>query len=197
MGHVASGRIRRAALAEDLLAVPCFDVRTECAAAIDCQVQHTASMVSACGFRSRCAQVPEVRRVPCGSNHESGYCGRLTARNPNLREMSPSWRGIGGITLFRVPQLPRLDEREIGQRKFHVSSHEPRRLAKLPAEIAAGNQTTTLRHYFVFITYTPSHTPFGAFSENSIARSRNTFDGPSSGKSARMSTNFAAASLQF
>src|SRR5579862_4315458 len=173
------------------------DVCAQRAAASGHRVQHTASMVFTCGFRSRCAQVFEMRRMPCCGDYEPGYGGRLTARNSNLRKMSSSWRGVGGISLFRMPQLPRLDEREVGERKFHVSGHGPRRLATLPTEIPARIKRQQLRHYFVFITYTPSHSPCGAFSENSIARSRNTFDGPSSGKSARMSTNFAAASLHF
>src|ERR1700744_4498714 len=36
-----------------------------------------------------------------------------------------------------MSHLPRLDEREVGERKFHISRRGPRRLVTLPTEITA------------------------------------------------------------
>src|SRR5580704_1487851 len=96
-----------------------------------------------------------------------------------------------------MPHLSRLDQGEVSQGKFHASGRGCGNW-QCSLTVARGKKSNEdMGRYFVFITYTPSHSPFGAFSENSIARSRNTFDGPSSGNSTRMSTNFAAAWLHF
>ena len=91
VGEPSCGGIGRTALAEDLRAVPRVTLRDKCNAADRREVEHPSKMVSACGFQSRCAQIPGMRRMPCWRAEEPGNFRRPAAGNTNLRKVPSRW----------------------------------------------------------------------------------------------------------
>src|SRR5277367_6358357 len=128
---------------------------------------------------------------------QPGNRGRPAAGDPDLREVPSRRPRSRGVALLRVPHLPRLEPREGCEGDVHFIGVAAQQLigSNGHAQFILENFQQPL--YFVLITYTPSHSPSGALCENSMARSRNTWLGPSSGYFSRTSVNSAAASRQF
>jgi hypothetical protein len=120
VGGPARGGIGRAALAEDVHAMPRIKICSERAVARGREIEYYAAMVPACRVQSRYAQAFEMRRMPFRRADQPGNRRRLAAGDSDLREMPSRWARSGGVAMFRMPHLPRLETREEREGNVHV-----------------------------------------------------------------------------
>ena len=112
MGNSTSGGSGRTPLAENVRSMPYAEFRCKCHASSRRKIQHHPAMVSARGLQSRHAQTPEMRRMSCRRAEKPGNIRRLAAGHSDLRKVPSRRTRSGGITMLRVPHLPRLEAGE-------------------------------------------------------------------------------------
>ncbi len=106
-------------------------------------------------------------------NYQPIHCGRVLLPESGPARNVIIWRRVGGIPLFRMPHLSRLDQGKVSQGKFGCSG-AGRQLATPPRSRPAGKKSKRGcgRANGLIISYTPSHSPArpGAFPpKNSIS----------------------------